>query len=123
MAMEERNPKSSAPTPSPIASKSLHSNYSFNTFSTTLNKEGLKDIREENHVEAFKILMCSQENLVEKSPNSSPIPCSEPSGDFFAELIQQLKEFFFDMDLIQTIKYNPATLYEIKGLLAQLNNS
>lgn len=65
--------------------------------------------------------MGSQETLVEKSLESSLSRCSEPFGDFFVELIQRLKAKIVDVDLIQTIEDNLGTLYEIIGLLAQLN--
>lgn len=107
--------------PLPKANQNTLSNSSFKTFNTTLNQGGLKDTREKNLDEAFKILIGSQETPVAKSPSSSPAPRNEPYGDFFSKLIQQLKAKIIDMYLIQTIKDIPYTLYKIKGLLAQLN--
>lgn len=104
--------------PSQKANENTLSTSSFKTFNTTLNQGGLKDTREKNLAEAFKILIGSQETLVEKSPSSSPAP---RNGDFFSKLIQQLKAKIIDMYLIQTIEDIPSTLYKINGLLAQLN--
>lgn len=77
---DERNPNSLVITPSTTSSKIPHLNSSFNTFNTTLNEGRLEDIRQNNHVKAFKILMDSQETMVEKFPESTPAPCGEPFG-------------------------------------------
>lgn len=78
------------------------------------------DNQEENPVEAFKKLINSQETLAYKSPASSEA-CTNIPSYVFAELFQQLKSKLVDMDLIQTIENNPATIFEIKGFLSKLN--
>lgn len=74
------------------------------------------DNQDENSVEAFKKFTNSQETLTYKSPASS-----EACTNMFAELFQQLKSRLVDMDLIQTIEDNPATIFEIKRFLSKLN--
>lgn len=64
--------------------------------------------------------MDSQETFIDQSPTSSDV-CTETSSDDFSELFQQLKSKLIDMDLIQTLKANPISLFEIKGFLSKLN--
>lgn len=75
------------------------------------------DTHEKNQVEAFKILMGSQEAQDDKSPYLY----GKDYGDLFALLFQQLKTKLVNMDLIQTIKYNIVYLFKVKVLLSQLH--
>lgn len=52
---------------------------------------------------------------------SPTTPSAKPSSDVFVELFEQLKTKIVNMDRFQTIEDNHGALYEIKGLLEQLN--
>lgn len=76
----------------------------------------MKDVNENNLIEAFEMLIGIYGGSNLKSPNSLCAPSIESYGDVFAKLNQILKTKIVDMDLFQAIKDNHVILYEIKGL-------
>lgn len=116
---QEHTHPSPTPKSQPKYLKS-HNTFSSYIYGSTLKPKETADNHEEKPVEAFKKLVDSQETFIDQSPTSSDV-CTQTSSDDFAESFQQLKSKLIDMDLIQTLKANPISLFEIKVFLSKLN--
>lgn len=72
----------------------------------------MKDNQVEEPIEYFKKIVSHQETSGGESP-FLPNVWTRTFGDDFFYLFEQLKSKLVDIDLIQTIKDNPVSLFEI----------